>query len=72
MVIKQRLPTDFTTALNVMIPGSGDHHRGSRIRPHHALVQYVNLQSGYAAWRVESLLGAGVGDKRGGLCVTSQ
>ncbi len=32
----------------------------------------MNLQQGYAEWRIESILGAAVGDKRGGLVLTSQ
>ncbi len=72
IVLKQRLPTDFTKALDVMIPGSVttivDPESGFSC----LLVQYVNLQRGYAEWRNECLLGANVGDKRGGLCITGQ
>jgi hypothetical protein len=71
IVLKQRLPTDFSQALNVMVPGSvttvTDPDSGLSL----LLVQYVNLTGGYSEWRVEALLGAAVGDKRGGLCITS-
>ena len=36
------------------------------------LVQYVNHTGGYAESRMETLIGAKVGDKRGGLPITSQ
>jgi Mu-like prophage I protein len=36
------------------------------------LVQYVNHTAGYAEWRIQVMLGAAVGDKRGGLVITSQ
>jgi hypothetical protein len=72
IILKQRLPTDFTTALNTAVPGSVttivDPDSGLSC----LLVQYINLQRGYAEWRVETLLGAAVGDKRGALCITSQ
>ncbi|MCX6922563.1 MAG: hypothetical protein NT154_05010, partial [Verrucomicrobia bacterium] len=72
ILLKQRLPTDFTTALNVMVPGSVtpivDPETGLSV----LLVQYVSLQGGFAEWRVETLLWATVGDKRGGLCITGQ
>lgn len=72
IILKQRLPTDFTEALGVMVPGSVttivDPDSGLSC----LLVQYVNLQQNYAEWRLETLLGASVGDKRGGLLITSQ
>jgi hypothetical protein len=37
-----------------------------------ALVQYMNLTQEYAEWRPEVILGAALGDPRGGLCGTSQ
>ena len=36
------------------------------------LIQFVNHQAGYAEWLLAAILGAAVGDKRGGLCLTSQ
>jgi hypothetical protein len=71
ILLKQRLPTDFTEALNVMIPGSVTTIVDPETGLSCLLVQYVSLQGGYAEWRVETLLGASVGDKRGGLCLTS-
>ena len=71
IILKQRLPSDFTTALNVMIPGRVttivDPDSGLSC----LLVQYLNLTRNFAEWRLESLLGVAVGDKRGGLCITS-
>jgi hypothetical protein len=72
IVLKQRLPTDFTKALDVMIPGSITTIVDPESGLSTLLVQYVNLQRGYGEWRNETLLGAGVGDKRGGLCITGQ
>jgi hypothetical protein len=71
LVIKQRLPADFTKAINAPIPGSVttvvDPDSGLSC----LLVRYVNLERGYAEWRAETMVGAGVGDNRGGLCITS-
>jgi hypothetical protein len=72
IVLKQRLPTDFTQALNVMVPGSVTTLTDPKSGLSCLLVQYISLQGNYAEWRLEALLGAGVGDKRGGLCLTSQ
>ena len=69
-VLKQRLPTDWTKALNVMVPGSIttiiDPESGLSM----LLAQYVNMTGGYAEWRPEALLGANKGDPRGGLVLT--
>jgi hypothetical protein len=70
-VLKQRLPTDFTTALNVMVPGSVTTVTDPESGLSCLLVQYINLLGNFAEWRVEALLGAAKGDKRGGLCITS-
>ena len=71
VIVKSRLPQDFTQALGVMIPGSvttvTDPDTGISLM----LVQYVNLTSGYAEWRPEVMLGAAVGDNRAGLVLTS-
>jgi hypothetical protein len=72
ILLKQRLPTDFTEALGVMIPGSVTTIVDPESGLSCLLVQYVNLQQNYAEWRLETLLGASVGDKRGGLAITSQ
>lgn len=71
LVVKTRLPQDFVQALGVMVPGSvttvTDPDTGISV----LLVQYINLTQGYSEWRIEVLLGTAVGDKRGGLCITS-
>ncbi len=67
-----RIPADYTKA----IPGSSygvstmttDAQTGMSLM----LVQYVNHTGGYAESRMESMIGAAVGDNRGGLCITSQ
>lgn len=70
LIAKTRLPQDFVQALGVMVPGSvttvTDPDTGISV----LLVQYVNLTQGYSEWRIEALLGAAVGDNRGGLCIT--
>ena len=72
LVLKQRLPTDWTQALNVMIPGSVTTIVDPESGLSCLLVQYVSMQGGFAEWRLETFLGAGLGDTRGGLCITSQ
>jgi hypothetical protein len=69
-VLKQRLPTDFTQALNVMVPGSVTTVTDPDSGLSCLLVQYINLSGNFAEWRVEALLGVAVGDKRGGLAIT--
>ncbi|MGA2864693.1 MAG: hypothetical protein ABSF95_09415 [Verrucomicrobiota bacterium] len=72
VVAKTRLSNDYTQAL----PGSSygsvttitDPDTGISV----VLVQYVNHTGGYAEWRIQVMLGAAVGDNRGGLCITSQ
>jgi hypothetical protein len=71
LVLKTRLPQDFTQAVGAMVPGSVTTVTApSGISV--LLVQYVNLQSNYAEWRPEIMLGAAVGDRRSGLVITSQ
>jgi hypothetical protein len=72
ILLKQRLPTDFTEALGAMVPGSVTPVVDPESGISCLLVQYVNLQQNYAEWRLETLLATSVGDKRGGLCITSQ
>lgn len=72
IILKQRLPSDFTTALNVVVPGRVTTVIDAESRLSCLLVEYIDLRRGFAEWRVENLLGAGPGDKRGGLCLTSQ
>jgi hypothetical protein len=72
LVLKQRLPTDWTQALNVMVPGSVTTVVDPASGLACLLVQYVNMQGGFAEWRLETFLGCGVGDNRGGLCISTQ
>lgn len=72
VVLKTRLPMDITTALpGTPVPGSVvtvvDPATGISL----ALVSYYDLQKGYAEWRPELMAGVAVGDRRGGLVVTS-
>ena len=69
-ILKTRLPQDFTSAVNAVTPGSVTTVTapgGISV----LLVQYVNLQSNYAEWRPEIMLGAAVGQRRAGLVITS-
>ncbi len=71
LLLKSRLPNDFTSAVGAMTPGSVTTVTtpgGISV----LLVQYVNLQSSYAEWRPEVMLGAAVGDRRCGLVLTNQ
>jgi hypothetical protein len=73
ILLKSRLPTDYTTALGpTNVPGSittvTDPDTGISLM----LVQYVNLEQGWAEWRPEVMLGVAVGDYRAGLVLTSQ
>ncbi|MDE2096193.1 MAG: hypothetical protein KGL39_03035 [Patescibacteria group bacterium] len=72
VVLKSRLPQDFTQALGVMIPGSATTITDPDTKISIMLVQYVNLTQNYAEWRPEVELGVSAGDTRGGICITSQ
>ena len=72
VILKSRLPQDFTQALGVMVPGSVTTVTDPDTSISVMLVQYVHLTQGYAEWRPEVILGAAVGDNRGGLLLTSQ
>lgn len=69
-ILKSRLPQDFTQAVNAMIPGSVTTITDPDTKISIMLVQYVQLTQNYAEWRPEIILGAGVGDLRGGLVLT--
>lgn len=71
-VAMTRLSNDYTQALPGSSYGSVTTIRDPDIGISVVLVQYVNHTGGYAEWRLQVMLGAGVGDKRGGLCITSQ
>lgn len=71
-ILKTRLPNDLSKASGAEIPGRAttitDPNTGLSV----LLVQYSDLRSNYAEWRPEVILGAAVGDRRGGLCVTQE
>lgn len=72
VVALTRLPGDYATIL----PGANNGSVTQVTEPETGisvlLVQYVNHKQGYAEWLICVLLGAAVGDKRGGLVLTSQ
>lgn len=71
LILKSRLPQDFSSAVGAMVPGSVTTVTtpgGISV----LLVQYVSLRENYAEWRPEVMLGAAVGDRRAGLVLTSQ
>jgi hypothetical protein len=72
IMLKSRLPMDFTQAVGAMIPGSITTVTDPDTKISVALVQRVDLIGNYAEWRPEIQLGANVGDKRGGLNGTTQ
>jgi hypothetical protein len=72
VVAKTRLSNDYTQALPGSSYGSVTTITDPDIGISVVLVQYVNHTGGYAEWRIQVMLGAAVGDKRGGLCITSQ
>lgn len=73
-VLKTRLPNELTTAFGseTMIPGQMTTVTDSATNLSMLLVQYIDLKSNFAEWRPEVLLGAAVGDRRGGICITDQ
>jgi hypothetical protein len=72
VVAKTRLSNDYTVALPGSSYGSVTTITDPDIGISVVLVQYVNHDGGYAEWRIQVMLGAAVGDPRGGLCITSQ
>jgi hypothetical protein len=72
VVAKTRLSNDYTQALPGSSYGSVTTVTDPDIGISVVLVQYVNHTGGYAEWRIQVMLGAAVGDNRGGLCITSQ
>lgn len=70
LILKSRLPNDIIGAVGAQVPGNVttiSAPGGLSVM----LVQYASLREGYAEWRPEVLLGAAVGDRRGGLVITS-
>jgi hypothetical protein len=72
VVAKTRLSNDYTQALPGSSYGSVTTITDPDVGISVVLVQYVNHTGGYAEWRIQVMLGAAVGDNRGGLCITSQ
>jgi hypothetical protein len=72
IMLKSRLPMDYSQAVSALIPGSITTVTEPDSKFSVALVQRVDLVGNYAEWRPEVQLGANVGDKRGGLCGTTQ
>lgn len=71
LALKSRLPSDFTNAVGAQAPGTVTTVTvpgGISV----LLVQRVDLTGNFAEWRPEVYLGAAVGDRRGGLVLTSQ
>lgn len=70
LILKSRLPQDFTSAVGASAPGSVTTVTtpgGLSV----LLVQYVSLRENYAEWRPEVMLGAAVGERRAGMVITS-
>jgi hypothetical protein len=72
VVAKTRLPTDYTAVLPGANYGSVTTVKNPNINISCMLVQYADHAAGFAEWRLQVLLGAAKGDKRGGLCILSQ
>ncbi len=71
VIAKSRLSNDYTQALPGSSYGSVTTITDPDIGISVVLVQYVNHTGGYAEWRIQVMLGAAVGDNRGGLCIVS-
>ena len=69
-MLKSRLPVDFTQAVNAQAPGTITTITDPDTKMSIMLVQYISLTNNYASWRPEVILGAAVGDFRGGLVLT--
>lgn len=70
LILKSRLPNNIIGAVGGQVPGNVTTITASGGMSV-MLVQYASLREGYAGWRPEVLLGAAVGDRRGGLVITS-
>ena len=71
VVAVSRLPADYTQALPGASYGNVTQITDADTGLSVMLVEYVNHTGGYAEMRMETLIGASVGDKRGGLVITS-
>jgi len=72
VILKSRLPVDFTQSVNAMVPGSVTTVTDPDTKISVMLVQFVDLTRNFAEWRPEVILGAAVGDFRGGMVLTGQ
>jgi hypothetical protein len=72
IVALARLPNDYTKVLPGASYGNVTNVTDSETGLSVMLVEYVNHTGGYAEMRGEVMIGAGLGDKRGGLLLTSQ
>lgn len=72
LIIKCRVSNDYSEALPGASYGSVTTVSDSETGLTLCLVQYVNHTGGYAEWRLQGMIGAAAGDKRGGLCIMSQ
>lgn len=72
VVAISRLPNDYSKVMPGASYGNvtqiADPETGMAVM----LVEYINHTGGYAEMRMETMIGAGVGDKRAGLVLTSQ
>lgn len=71
VVAISRVPQDYTKVLPGASYGTSTMVTDSETGMTVMLVQYVNHTGGYAESRMETMIGGKVGDKRGGLCITS-
>jgi hypothetical protein len=70
VVAISRVPADYTKALPGASYGNSNMITDPTTGLTVMLVQYVNHTGGYAESRMETMIGAKVGDKRGGLVLT--
>jgi len=72
IVAKTRLSNDYTAAMPGASYGNVITVTDPDLKISATVVQYVNHTGGYAEWRIQAMIGTGVGDNRCGLCITSQ
>ena len=72
VVAISRIPNDYTKALPGASYGTSTMVQDPATGMTVMFVQYVNHTGGWAESRMETMIGAKVGDKRGGLLITSQ
>jgi hypothetical protein len=70
LVTTTRLPNDYTSVLPGSSYGKVTTVTNEDIGISVMLVQYVDHNQGKAKWRIAAMIGAGMGDKRGGLLLT--